>query len=222
METGPDQQQIRVGIETVERGRVPRVGRVARRFGGRKVSGGERHSVGLVEPAAGGLDGVSGIAAMQGHGFVGDEVEPLAALGGADFAGEDALHIGTVEPARHEGEPVLGDADDRALLLGQRPDPVEKMIGPVGEGAHVAGPHVQQVMGIAGPIGEAAPELRVALDEIDAVAGARAAQQMHREQRAAEPGADDGDAPADLLCHVSRPPLGNKKPAQRGWRGPIV
>ncbi len=72
-------------------------------------------------------------------------------------------------------------------------EPIHEMIGLVDEGAHAAGAHIQQMVGVAGGIGEAAAELGVLLDQIDPAVGQRTLEQLHRQQRAAETGADDRD-----------------------------
>ena len=129
----------------------------------------------------------------------------MGALRAPDLASQDMLDIGAIELARGEGQAILADADLGPLVLGQGAQPVEEMIGLIGERARIARAHIQQMMGIAGRIGEAATEARAALDEIDAIVGRGAAQQMDRQQRSAEAGTDDGDPSTSRIRHEGYP-----------------
>ena len=147
---------------------------------------------------------------MQCDRLVGDEKEPVRALRAPDLAPQDMLDIGAVELARGEGQAILAHADLRPLLLRKGAQPFEKMVRLIRERAHVARAHVQQVVGIAGRIGEAATETGAALDEIDAILGGGAAQQMDRQQRSAEAGTDDGDPSTSGIRHEGSPSLAHK------------
>ena len=75
--------------------------------------------------------------------------------------------------------------------VGLRFEPFDEIVRPVMEGAHLAGRDIEQVAGIAGGVGGAAPELNAAFDQCELRSGRTSPQQVKREQRAAEPRADD-------------------------------
>ncbi|MCW0417586.1 hypothetical protein NB689_003340 [Xanthomonas sacchari] len=99
--------------------------------------------------------------------------------------------IGGVMATLHIG---LGQCGARQLRI-QRLllQPVEKVVGRLGEGAHAPGRHVQQVLGAGRRIGHALRQRRLRFDQLHAQRGAGLAQQLQRDQHAGRAAADDGD-----------------------------
>ena len=203
---GADQQHRRLRIEPGEGLRRPRIGVV---MGGRvvvrEVAGREHGNVDLVGAAAAHLHAQAVGPLPERHRLVRHQEEVAAVAGLPDLVAEQILDVGAVEPARHE---LVGAAPvglGGALRLGVVAQPVREMVGLVGERAHAAGADVEEVIGIARRVGQPAAELGVLLDEVDAAARQEAPQQLHRQQRAAEPRSYDRNARTGCSRHCILP-----------------
>jgi hypothetical protein len=120
------------------------------------------------------------------------QFQPVPA-GAFDFIVQQCPHIGTEYLARDKGARVHG--------LPTGPQPIQEIIRPVVKSAHASGGDVQDVTGVARAIRQAAAKLAVALDQHKAGGRRAAAQQMQREQCAAETRPHDRDR-----CHaLARP-----------------
>ncbi len=195
-ESGAEDQYRCRGIEIGERALVPgiaedRSGTGRRREISDRQHGGIDHELAADRELHGNTAGLP----LHTHRFVVDDGETIAALAAPNRLGQRLLHINAEQPARREARGARRIfRNGAALLIGQAAQPIDEVIGFVREGAHIAGAHIQQVIGIAGRIGEACPESPSLLDQEDAVLVVAAPQQMQRQKRAGEAGADDADA----------------------------
>ncbi|MFO1113414.1 MAG: hypothetical protein U1E35_05980 [Rhodospirillales bacterium] len=199
-QTGADQQHRSILGDTGYRFRIPGVAEVGALAAiRREIAGGEHHCVKAIAATPGNHQRDAVGSLVQRDCLIGNEIKVCPLSAGPQLIAQQAADVGAVEAARNERILIrIASCSALGLVTAQ---PFDEMVRLILERAHIAGSDVQQMVLVDRRVGEASTETRPFLNEIDAVSGPAAVQQVNGKQGPTEAGADDSDAERVVVHH---------------------